>query len=45
MGAWVVIFLAGTVATVWNVFYVLDDFFKYDVDTSISINKKTTVRR
>ena len=43
MGAWMVIFLAGGVATIWNVSYVMKDYFKYDVDTSISINMNTVV--
>ena len=45
MVVWVIIFLAGGALTIWNVFYVLDDYFKYDVDTSISVDKNTVVLR
>ena len=43
MGAWMVIFLAGGVATIWNVSVVMEDYLKYAVDTSISINMNTVV--
>ena len=43
MGAWMVIFLAGGVATIWNVTVVMKDYFEYNVDTSISIDMNTVV--
>ena len=43
MVAWVIIFLAGAALTIWNVFVVFEDYFKYQVDTSISVNKNTVV--
>ena len=43
MVAWVIIFLAGAALTIWNVFVVFEDYFKYEVDTSISVNKNTVV--
>ena len=43
MVGWVIIFLAGAALTIWNVFVVFEDYFKYQVDTSISVNKNTVV--
>ena len=44
MVLWVIIFLAGGALTIWNVYYVFHDYFQYEVDTSISVDKNTVVR-